>query len=734
MLRRSIPCKRVMSQPSPTIRRLVHLKGPNIWTYRPVLEAWIDVGELAGLPPQALNDTYARLTAALPTLLTPGGGIEASKGFAKQFESGVWAPALIEHVTLVLQQRAGMPGGFGETRATDTPNLYKVIVRAWHETVTLQALESAIALISSAVKGSVLAVGPLIDTLHTLRIKHCLGPSTACIVDAADDRDIPAIRLSAGNLLQLGYGINQRRIWTAETDNTGAIAETISRDKDLTKSLLQACGVPVPQGQAVENALQAWEVAQEIGLPVVIKPSDGNHGRGVFTNLSTQAEVLAAYPIAEQEGSGVLVERFIAGFEHRLLVVGGKLIAAARGQHACITGDGTQSIRTLIASQLNADPQRGREEDLPLNYIKLDSVVELEIARQGFTWDTVPALGQTVVIQRNGNVAIDCTEAVHPDIAETVCTAARIVGLDIAGIDLVVQDISKPLIAQQGAIVEVNAGPGLLMHLKPAIGQARQVGRNIVEYTFPPGDMARVPVVGITGTYGKSMVGKLLYHLLGLHGWNTGLSTTDGLFVQKRKLHAGNSANHENARRVLLNREVQAVVLENGAKQILNEGLTYERCEVGIITNIDWTQDLSEYKIYSPLERSDVYRTQMDVILPSGMAILLADDPQLLALSQYCDGQITLFSKSASTPALTEHMSAGHRGVFMDHGQLIMAEGARRYNLCNVAAIACTEQAQNHQQICNVLAAAAAAWALGVSMELIEAGLLGFDPNTALPS
>ena len=251
-----------MSQPYLTIRRLVNLKGPNIWTYRPVLEAWIDVGELARLSPQALNDTYARLTDALPTLLTPGGGIEASKGFAKQFESGLWAPAVIEHVTLVLQQRAGMPGGFGETRATDTPNLYKVIVRAWHETVTLQALESAIALISGAVNGSVPPVGPIIDRLHTLRIKHCLGPSTACIVDAADDRDIPAIRLSAGNLLQLGYGINQRRIWTAETDNTGAIAETISRDKDLTKSLLQACGVPVPQGQAVDNAAQAWEVAQ----------------------------------------------------------------------------------------------------------------------------------------------------------------------------------------------------------------------------------------------------------------------------------------------------------------------------------------------------------------------------------------------------------------------------------------------------------------------------------------
>ncbi len=473
-----------MSHRHITIQRLVSLKGPNIWTYRPVLEAWLDFGALSTLPSQTLENAYARLTSAIPTLLAPGAGIEASKGFAKQFQSGQWAPALVEHLTLVLQQLAGMPGGFGETRATDTPNLYKVIVRAWHETVTHEALKSAIALLSGAIDGLVPPVGPITETLHTLRIKHCLGPSTACIVDAADDRDIPAIRLSAGNLLQLGYGINQRRIWTAETDNTGAIAETISRDKDLTKSLLQACGVPVPLGQAVESAAQAWETAQDIGLPVVVKPSDGNHGRGVFTNLSTEAEILAAYPLAEQEGSGVLVERFIAGYEHRLLVVGGKLIAAAKGQHACIVGDGKHSVRALIESQLNADPQRGREEDLPLNYIKLDSVVELEIARQGFSWESIPALGRTVVIQRNGNVAIDCTDEVHPDIASTVCTAARIVGLDIAGIDLVVQDISQPLIAQHGAIVEVNAGPGLLMHLKPAIGQARQVGRDVVGYTF----------------------------------------------------------------------------------------------------------------------------------------------------------------------------------------------------------------------------------------------------------
>jgi len=295
--------------------RSIHLRGPNIWTYRPVIEAWIQFDGLQTLPAPTMRAAYERLCLMVPTLTHPGPGIEASKDAPSLLASGFWSPHLLEHLTLVLQQLAGMPGGFGQTRATSQPGLYKVVVRAWHETVTRQALAFARTLILSAIKQEPVDVNEMIDTLHDLRQRYCLGPSTACIVDAADDRDIPAIRLSAGNLLQLGYGVNQRRIWTAETDNTGAIAETISRDKDLTKSLLQACGVPVPVGREVESPADAWEAAQSLGLPVVVKPSDGNHGRGVFTNLSTKEEIDKAYSVAIEEGSGVIVEKFIRGNE-----------------------------------------------------------------------------------------------------------------------------------------------------------------------------------------------------------------------------------------------------------------------------------------------------------------------------------------------------------------------------------------------------------------------------------
>ena len=708
------------------IQRTVLLRGPNMWTYRPVLEVWVDIASLIQLPKKTASEACVRISAWLPILSQSSAIVENPAECLKELERGNVQATLLEHVTNALQSMAGLTGSFGHTHSTSKQHVFKVIVRAWHEDVTMFALLAARDLILAAINDQPYALDRTLETLNKLRLQFCLGPSTACIVDAADDRDIPAIRLSEGNLLQLGYGVNQRRIWTAETDNTSAIAETISRDKELTKSLLAACGIPVPHGREVENMADAWSAAQDIGLPVVVKPTDGNHQRGVFTNLSTEHEVHTAFTEANKEGAGVLVENFIPGVEHRLLIVGGKLVAAARGENATVTGDGLRSIAALIQEQINEDPRRGHQDDLPLNHVRLSPAVELEIARQGLTFASVPAAGKVVTIQRIGNVAYDCTELVHPEVAALASVAARVVGLDIAGIDLVAQDISQPLQNQGGAIVEVNAGPGLLMHLKPAGGTPRQVGRDIVDYTFPPGDMARVPVIGITGTRGKTITGKLLFRLLSLHGLRTGLASSVGLFVDRRQLRHGHCATWADGRRVLLNREVEAAIIENGCTQILTEGLAYERCEVGIITNIDWSEDLSNHDVLDEQERIKVYRTQMDVVLPGGMAVLNADDDRVIDLARFCDGQITLFSKQAKSPPLTDHLQTGGRAVFIDHNQLILAQGLQRINLCDIALIPVTEQATNEVQIYNVMAAAAAAWALGLSPDLIEAGLVSF--------
>jgi len=446
--------------------RMTHLKGPNIWTYRPVLEAWIDIGDLEDFPSNTLPGFNERLQNMLPGLIEHRCSVGERGGFLQRLTEGTWPGHIMEHVALELQNRAGMQTGFGKAREAGPRGIYKVVIRTRNETVSRAALQAARDLVMAAIEDRPFPVNQVIADLTQMVDRLCIGPSTACIVDAATDRNIPSIRLNDGNLVQLGYGANQRRIWTAETDQTSAIAEGVSKDKDLTKNLLANCGVPVPEGRNVASASEAWQAAQEIGLPVCVKPVDGNHARGVSLELRTQAEVEAAYHLAEAEGSDVLVERHILGDEHRLLVVGGKVVAANKGEVASIVGDGIHTVEALIESQINSDPRRGEEEDFPLDTIRLKdhTTAVLELKRQGLTGQSVPEKDRHVVVMRTGNMAIDVTDLVHPDVAELAALAARIVGLDIAGVDLVAQDISKPMKSQGAAIVEVNAGPGLLMH------------------------------------------------------------------------------------------------------------------------------------------------------------------------------------------------------------------------------------------------------------------------------
>ena len=426
---------------------ILPLRGPNIWTYRPVLEVWLDIGELEDSPSNTIPGYYERLTTLLPALIEHRCGIGERGGFLQRLKEGTWPGHILEHVTIELQNLAGMQSGFGKARSTGERGVYKVVVRSRNEQVSRAALHAGRDLIMAAMQGKDYDVAATVATLRDMVDDLCLGPSTACIVDAATERGIPSIRLNEGNLVQLGYGIRQHRIWTAETDQTSAIAESISRDKDLTKSLLSACGVPVPEGRVVESPSDAWDAAEDIGVPVVVKPSDGNHGRGVSTELMTRAEVEAAYAVADAEGSEVIVERYIRGNEHRLLVVGGKLAAAAKGEQARVTGDGLSTLQQLVDAQLNIDPRRGAAEEFPLDIIDLENnpVSKLEIERQGYKPDSVPAAGKSVLVVRNGNVAIDVTDEVHPEVAAMVSLAARIIGLDIAGVDMVAEDISRPL-------------------------------------------------------------------------------------------------------------------------------------------------------------------------------------------------------------------------------------------------------------------------------------------------
>src|SRR5512135_737675 len=647
--------------------KILPLRGPNIWTYRPALEVWVDIGALEDSPSNTIPGFYERLTAWLPTLVEHHCGVGERGGFLQRLREGTWAGHILEHVTLELQNLAGMQSGFGKARETGVRGVYKVVVRSRQEQVTHAALHAARDLILAAMQDKPYDVAAAVARLHDMVDSLCLGPSTACIVDAATGRGIPSIRLTEGNLVQLGYGARQRRIWTAETDRTGAIAEGISKDKDLSKSLLSACGVPVPEGRIVDSPQDAWEAAEDIGVPVVVKPSDGNHARGVSVDLMTREEVEAAFPLADAEGSQVIVERFIRGNEHRLLVIGGKLAAAARGETISLVADGQSTVRKLIDSQINSDPRRGASEEFPLDVLLVDEnpSVRFELERQGYHAESIPPKDTRVLIQRNGNVAFDVTDEVHPEVAATVALAARIVGLDIAGIDLVAQDISRPLGEQGGAIVEINAGPSLLMHLKPAEGKPRPVGKAVVDNLFAEGADGRIPVVGISGTDGMSLTARIVSRLLHLHGAHVGLACADGLYFAQRCAERRDSANWAAGQKVLMNRSVEAAVIENGADTILTEGLAYDRCQVGIITNIEASRHFGKCYIETPEQVCNVLRTQVDVVLDDGAAVLNADDPLVAPMAEYCDGEVIYFAQRENSDLLQAHLKKGGRAVVL---------------------------------------------------------------------
>jgi cyanophycin synthetase len=713
-----------------TFLRVNHLRGPNIWTYRPVIEVWIDLGELENFPSNTLPGLYERLTTWLPGLVEHRCGVGERGGFLERLKEGTWAGHILEHVVLEIQNLAGMRTGFGQTRSTSQVGVYKMAFRTRQEQVGREALKVAHALLMAAINDQEFDLAPHVDNLSEMVDSLCLGPSTAHIVESATDRRIPSIRLTDGNLVQLGYGAAQRRIWTAETDRTSAIAESIASDKDLTKTLLKSCGVPIPEGELVKSAEEAWEAAEDIGLPVVVKPYDGNHGRGVSLNLMTQEDVAAAYELAakQSDSSSVIVEKFITGNEHRLLVVGKRMVAAAKGESLWITGDGVHGIADLVATQINTDPRRGEGEEFPLGLVKPSESGEiiLELKRQGFTAASVPLDGQKVLIQPNGNVAIDVTDVVHPEVAEAAALAARIVGLDIAGIDLVADDISRPLEEQGGAIIEVNASPGLLAHLKPAQGLVRPVGKDIIEHLFAEDQSGRIPVIGVLGsTDNTTLIARLIGGMISISGKFTGVASRQGLHLDQRHVVQTDCTSWDASQRLLLNRSTQAAVFETNPLAILRDGLPYDRCAVGVVTDIAPSIDLSEYYINDDEQLFKVMRTQVDVVLPDGVAVLNADDAKVVELAELCDGAIIFYSTTSDSQVIAEHRANGGRCVFLRDQNVVLASGADELALLPLKSL----KPSKADQPTVVMASIAAVWGLDISPELIGAGLRAFDSS-----
>ena len=707
----AFPVRRI---PIMQIRKVLSLVGPNIWANYPVLEAWVDLGRFDALPSNLLPGFTDRLTAWLPSMIEHRCSEGVRGGFFERLRDGTWLGHVLEHVTLELQTLAHLPVGYGRTRETSERGVYRVVVECLESGFAEACLRTARDFILAAVDDAAFDVSANLRRLRELADKLCLGPSTQAIVSAAKARGIPFVRMSHGNLVQLGYGKAQRRIWAAETAKTCALAESIAQDKELTRQLLYSVGVPMPKGRAATSRDDAWAAAEELGLPVVVKPQDANHGRGVSIRLEDRAAVESAFDIASREGSGVVVERFISGTQYRVLVVGDQAIAASGGEAEQVFADGVHTVEELVA-QANRDPKRGEDSALPLTPLILDEISLELLRRQGLEKTSVPAQERGVLIHHNGDLTVDETEHMHPEVAASCVVAAQTVGLDVAGIDVIAEDIGRPLEEQNGAVIEVNASPGLVMHLKPLVGKPRPVGEAIVRHLFPPNETGRVPLVAVSGTHDKTTIVSLIAAMFAASGRMVGQAHTRGLRVGKRVLSNEDGANAASARRLLLNPFVEAIVIETCAINVIREGLAFDRCDVAVVTGLVGNDYSDEQYVDRDLVAKAV-RAPVDVVLPDGHAVLNADDADVASMAEKCRGKIVYFAKSGECVVLREHLSRGGRAVFVSQGHVVAAHGDKSTSILELS----QKPGRPPLAVDNVLAAIGAGIALGLDADAIR--------------
>jgi cyanophycin synthetase len=698
------------------ISRIRALRGPNLWSRHTAVEAIVACEE----PERALTHLpgfETRLRTLFPQL-----------GPLRRESAQTSLAHVLELVTLALQAQAGCPVTFSRTTETTVPGTYQVVVEYSEEVVGRQALSAATDLIRAALAGGFYAVEGTLAALREVDEDVRLGPSTGAIVQAAVARDIPYRRLTSGSLVQFGWGSKQRRIWAAEVDSTSAVSESIAQDKDLSKTLLRAAGVPVPWGRPVDSVDDAWAAAQEIGLPVVLKPQDGNQGKGVTVNITGREQLEAAFRAAEEYGQA-MVERYLPGSDFRLLVVGDRLVAAARRDPPHVIGDGRHTVRELV-DLINADPRRGDGHATSLTKIRFDDIAIARLKAQGLTADEVPETGRRVVLRNNANLstggsATDVTDEVHPEVAARAVTAARMVGLEICGVDVVCETVARPLEETGGGIVEVNAAPGLRMHISPSYGKGREVGEAVVSRLFAPGENGRIPVVAVTGTNGKTTTARLIAHLLAASGLRVGMTNTDGVHVNGRQTDSGDCSGPKSARNVLMHPDVDAAVFETARGGMLREGLGFDRCQVAVVTNVGSGDHLGLNFITTVEDLTVLKRVIVQNVAEDGYAVLNATDPNVARMAAVCPGSVIYFAADAQQPVLATHRAQGQRCVFVEAGHIVAAEGSWRERV-PLESVPITRQGRIGFQVENAMAAVAAAWGTGLPWEVIRAGLASF--------
>jgi cyanophycin synthetase len=714
------------------------MKGPNYWSVKrhKLIVMLLDIEDLEQKPTNLIPGFLKGIMDMFPTMQKHRCSKGVAGGFFQRVEEGTWMGHVIEHIALEIQTLAGMETGFGRTRGNGKEGVYHVVFSYIEEDAGLYAAKAAVRIAEALIHGEEYNVANDIQELREIREVVRLGPSTGSLVAEAENRNIPWIRLNKNSLVQLGYGVNQKRIQATIASTTSHISVEIACDKEDTKNLLEAAEVPVPKGRLVRTEEELKAAILSVGYPAVLKPVSGNHGRGATTNIMDWESALLAFEIAKQHGKVIICEKFISGFDFRVLVINHKFIAAAYRTPACVIGDGKSTLQQLV-DKVNKDPRRGYGHEKVLTQIKIDAVTQKILEDKNLTLESVIAKDETLYLKPTANLSTggtstDVTDYVHPNNIFLAERISRIIGLDICGIDIMASDLSTPLEENGGAVLEVNAAPGFRMHIEPAIGLARNVAEPVIDMLYPLGSTARIPIIGVTGTNGKTTTTRLLAHLVKSMGIKVGFTTSDGVYIQNQMLMKGDCTGPKSAEFVLKDPTVEFAVLECARGGIVRAGLGFHRCDMGIVTNI--SEDHLGLGGIDTLEQlARVKAVVVKSVMPQGYAILNADDENVYSMREGLSCKLAFFSMDPENPKLIEHLSKNGIGAVYDATTdlIYICKGTWRIRVEKAHDIPLTQGGKALFNVQNIMPAVLAGYLQGFTVEDIRQALQTFIPSSA---
>lgn len=712
------------------------MRGPNYWSIRrrKLIVMKLDLEDLENFPTNKIEGFCERMEETLPSMVEHRCSENTKGGFFSRVKEGTWMGHVIEHITLEIQTLAGMECGFGRTRSTGKPGVYNVVFSYMEEKVGVYAAKASVRIAEALIKGEAYDLENDIRIMREIREQDRFGPSTGSIVDEAMTRDIPFIRLNSASLIQLGYGKNQIRFRATMTDHTSSIAVDIASNKDETKRMLEDAAIPVAKGVCIAHLEEVDDAIRKIGFPLVFKPLDGNHGKGASINVKTIEEAHAAFDHAKKYSRKIIVEKFITGFDFRILVINNKFIAAALREPAHVIGDGISNIQQLIDTE-NKDPRRGYGHENVLTEISIDRETIDQLSKKNYTIETTLEKGELCYLKGTANLSTggtstDITDIVHPHNIFIFERISRIIGLDICGIDIMGTNLSEPLENTGAVVLEVNAAPGFRMHLAPAKGLPRNVAAPVIDMLYPTGKSCRIPIIAVTGTNGKTTTTRLISHIVKNNGFKVGFTTSDGIYVGNSMLTKGDTTGPVSAEFILKDPTVEFAVLETARGGILRAGLGFSKCDIGIVTNVQ-ADHMGLSDINTLEEMAKVKGVVIESVKRDGYAVLNADNKYCVSIGKNASCNVAYFSIDENNPVIIEHCKKGGIAAIYENGYITIKKGDWKFRVEKATLVPLTFGGRVTFMIYNVLAATLASYVYGFKIEDIRMSLETFIPSSA---